>query len=675
MLESRPKAYVDKVMDPSTLPAMTDADVSAPADQTGFHRFASETRVGTATSDTGLGTRRASEFGQRLEYQRETLNYGEFIGQMDVRQSNGARDLGIGPLGLTRRRTSERITLRDLGLPVTARILADTTVGDMASELTDGLARAYRLSLGTSTVRGISTRVSNADFDLRAGVGDRGNLAGGPYPGFERTRGALAWAGYTRRFRGAGYAGIQVNRATAVGGSPLFADTGTGSNDVTSLAASVGYGGDIRAAWPSRVRLIYVRSRGSSAGTAPGTAEGFFLEGSARLGSYRTEVGAYSARPNLHFGDYPLASDNRGAYWRVDTGGLRLTWGAGVEFEQENPGRDPGRLYSRRTALNANAQYRLNRTDSLGMNAQVNLARHGHRASLPVVGDGRRSLNASGYYQTRFGGWGRTRLRATLHRQEVLVANDLPASGEEVEWEQDWISGRFETMRPELVTTLGLARDRSNGIPETQPTAGLSFRAWPDTDWSISGNLRYTARTSNLSTSRGLSGTLDTERGLGGGWRIGASLSLNLATVDVSARAFGTPQIARSNDKAAYVYLRWEGAGGSTARGVGVRHAGSSGTGSLEGFVFFDGNRDGERQSGEDGVPSVEVLLDGRYRATTDRNGRFEFPLVATGAHRLTLTLETVPLPWGAPADHTVNVDVPLRGQATARIPVVRVGE
>jgi hypothetical protein len=93
------------------------------------------------------------------------------------------------------------------------------------------------------------------------------------------------------------------------------------------------------------------------------------------------------------------------------------------------------------------------------------------------------------------------------------------------------------------------------------------------------------------------------------------------------------------------------------------------------GRVFQDANRDGEQQSGEGGVAGVEVLLDGRYRTTTDRDGRFEFPLVTTGRHQLTLTLESVPLPWGTPSDSGVSVNVPLRGQATTAIPVVKVGE
>src|SRR2546425_9754682 len=50
----------------------------------------------------------------------------------------------IGGLGYARQATSERFTLRNLGFPLTTQTFADTAVGDLYSELTDGLARNYR---------------------------------------------------------------------------------------------------------------------------------------------------------------------------------------------------------------------------------------------------------------------------------------------------------------------------------------------------------------------------------------------------------------------------------------------------------------------------------------------------------------------------------------------------
>ncbi|KAF5292567.1 hypothetical protein FQR65_LT20263 [Abscondita terminalis] len=107
------------------------------------------------------------------------------------------------------------------------------------------------------------------------------------------------------------------------------------------------------------------------------------------------------------------------------------------------------------------------------------------------------------------------------------------------------------------------------------------------------------------------------------------------------------PNLYRSDEKATYVYLHREGSAGKALTATGLPGEGAGG-GSLSGHVFYDANRNGERQAGEAGV---EVLLDGRYRTLTDRDGRFEFPRVTTGHHQLTLTPESVPPPWGTAED------------------------
>ena len=673
MLEGKPKAYEDKLMDATPLAPAPELAAPGAADE-GVRSVVSETRLGTAQSDSGLHLRKATELGQRVEYRRETLNYGAFLAQFDLRSSDGAAGIGSGPLGFTSEQTSGRFTLRNLGFPVKPGTFADSAVGDIASEVTEALGRAYRVSLGSSTVRGVSTRVFDAESDTRLGFGLRGTLAGGPYPGFERGQGSLAWAGHSRRFGDQLFAGLQLSRASGVPSFTFTAQPGTATVDVNSVAASVGYGNDQLAPSAHRGRLIYLHSDARGAVTSSG--QGLFFEGALRSAGMRHEYGAYWAEPSLRYADTLVASDNRGAYWRLDGAGLRLNWGAGIDLEEQNPGRAASRLHRRSVNLSANAQFRIDRDRLIGGSVTLLNSRH----DLPGggafgLGDGMRSLYATAFYQTRFRGWGRSRLRVTVRRNEVLVANDIPATGEEVEWEQAWIDGRYETMRPEFTTTLGFARDRSDGVAEARPTAGVNFRVWPAADWSVSGNLRYTSSRSNLSTSRGLSGTLDTEKALPGGWVMGASVSLNQAVVDIDQAGLGAPLVSRSNDKFASIYLRWEGTSGTGFQGAGLGAGGSVGAGSVAGLVFFDANRDGEQQSGEAGTPGVEVVMDGRYRATTDRQGRFAFPLVGTGHHQLTLTLETVPLPWGAASGQAVSIDVPLRGQANARIPVVRVGE
>lgn len=680
LLAGKPPSYEDKVMDPTRLPALADGDAAPHTETAGFSSFVSETRYGNASSnsDAGLALRSASELGQRIEYRRETLNYGDYSLQLDGRASSEAQDSGVGPLGYATRVTSERITLRNQAFPITTGLFADTTLGDITSDVTDALSRNYRLSLGYSAVRGASTRIYSDDFDVRAGMGERGLLTGGPYPGFERSTGSLAWLGYTQRLSAQTYAGFQLGQASGVADVDFGYGVPTQSRleDVTSAAASFGYGyglqndGDVR----SRVTLIQSRS---TAGVDTRNAQGVFLEAGWMAGRYRHEFGVYSAGPNLRFGDYTLADDNRGAYWRVDHYASRLSWGASVDYEEQNPSREASRFAADRLAFSANAQWRIERDSVVGGNINASQTRYGNGngSVFNSAGAGYRSANASAYYRTRFTGWGSSRFSATVRRNETLVANDVAATGEELQWEHDWITGRYENLRPEFTTSLGVAYDRSGGIRQRYPTAGLVLRYWMDSDWSLGGSLRYSSRSGSLSTSRGLAGTLNTERRLGGGWFFGASAALNQAVVRVSASSFIDPQIERSNEKSAYVYLRWETSGGTPYQSLGLREGGAAGGGRITGTVFFDTNRDGEQQPGEAGVPNVEVILDGRSRAMTDSAGRYEFPLAATGRHQIGLRLESVPLPWGAASGRGQSIEVPLRGEVTARIPVVRVGD
>lgn len=320
-------------------------------------------------------------------------------------------------------------------------------------------------------MRGVSTHVLAQPFDARFGIGERGSLAGGPYPGFEKSQGILAWAGYTQRFGKDSFAGVQVNHATDVplyGASASLTDTSSTSStnrtNVTSAAFALGYGTDLVDDAAHRARLSLISSSTSNA--LPGfktSAFGAFAEGGLRLGDYRHELGAFWAQPNLRFGESTLSADNRGAYWRVDHRGTRLNWGAGLDLEETNPSHAADRLAQRRIGMSANAQYRIDRQTTAGGNVGISDTRYTNAAAYSVSGDGSRSYNGSLFYQTRFYDWGRSRLSLTARQNETLVAGSVKATGQELQWEHDWITGKYETLKPEFVTTLGYARDTSDG--------------------------------------------------------------------------------------------------------------------------------------------------------------------------------------------------------------------
>jgi hypothetical protein len=676
LLRKQPKAYVDKVLDSTTSAAADDENAPTIAEQSqGFRSVFVETRMGvTSTEADGLALRRSNELGVRTEARLETLNYGEFVLQADTRQRSNSQLPSA--LLVTEPATGARLTVRNTQFPLTTQIFADSVVGDFSSDVTDALARSYRLSLGRSALRGLGSRIYSKDWDVRVGTGQRGRLIGGPYPGFQQTEGQLSWLGASRRVGAGGVVGLQASQARGVlvpqDGSAIAAQGST--EDITSLAAAAAYAGVWNANDTWRTRLSYIRSQATpSVGQGATPAQAWYGEAGFKLGRYQHELGVYQSDFGLRFGDSRLPDDQRGAYWRVDSSGLQWSWGAGADYEQQNPSQDAARLSSRRIQMSGNGHWRIDRDSSVG--GQVSSANTLYIAnvSFPNIGDSARSVSAGVYYQNRWPQWGRSRISYNLRRS--AVDGSTSNTSNELLWEHDWVTGKYDTQRPELATSLGWARESSAGVNQSYPSAGLVLRHYIDADWSVSGNLRYSLRYGNEATTKGWSGSIDTERGFGSGWRAGASLLLNQSSQSLNASASAAAQNTRSQDTAVFVYLRWDHSAGLPYQAAGLRSADSAGTGSIDGAVFFDANRDNEQQSNEAGVAGVEVILDGRYRITTDKNGRFEFPVVTTGRHQLTVYPESIPLPWGTANQEPKNIDVPLRANVQSRIAVTQIGD
>jgi hypothetical protein len=209
----------------------------------------------------------------------------------------------------------------------------------------------------------------------------------------------------------------------------------------------------------------------------------------------------------------------------VDRNTNRMNWGAALDYERGQPDASFHLAGYQRSGANGNFQYLFDRNTSVG-------------GSLSVY-----QTRTTGAATTRRDPWHRRQRLAQPLRQRLLPdaflrpaaqplqpdgapqrtdrAGRQGATGQELQWEQDWIGGRYETMRPELTTTLGYAHDQSGGVTRTYPTAGVQFRYWLDTGFHVSGNLRYTSQGGSLYTSRGLSGSLTAEKELAPGWRLG----------------------------------------------------------------------------------------------------------------------------------------------------------
>jgi hypothetical protein len=76
--------------------------------------------------------------------------------------------------------------------------------------------------------------------------------------------------------------------------------------------------------------------------------------------------------------------------------------------------------------------------------------------------------------------------------------------------------------------------------------------------------------------------------------------------------------------------------------------------------------------AGEPGAPNVLVLLNGRFPARTNAEGRFEFPSVVAGSHELRVVSDNIPLPWTVTNDGRTPIEVGVRERTFVTLPARR---
>ena len=657
LIKNQAPAYQDKVM---SAPELLDLAAQEPEPVVdGFQAYSLETRVDYSRYETSGSSlaRQQGTVGLKAEYLYETLNYGDLKLQLQGSQQ-AKEDTTNGTLKFETDGTDSSMTLINNNLALTPEVFADSELGDISSEQTAALRRSTQLSLGSSQLRGARTRIQSENFDLRLGSGDLGDLRGSPFAGYQKTDGRLSWLGGS----------YQLNPNWLIGAQLAQADSykleTENTLQISSAALAINYEDESNSS--KKLRLTALKSQKEQRDHVLEDAQGLSIDGSLQWGRYLHEFGAYKTEPNLYFGDNLLASDQQGSYWRFQRQGSRFNFGAGLNVNQAQTEQDLAS--STRVDIDANFRYQWDRDHSYGGSVRAQQSSYDNPQS-----DKQRSVYTNVYYQLLNTDWGRSRFNLTLHRNEKIVSNDVAATGDEFQWEQDWLGNAESTLvaKPEFITNLGLAHDRSAGVTLTYPTAGLNLRYWPNSDWNVSGSLQYSASSGKLSTSQGLAGSVSSEYNLTSELLVGASLRLNQAEVEVDKQGINQAQTLRSTDKSAQIYLRWNGSRGQAHQVMGKRTAGLAGSGSTSGMVFFDKNQDGIRQADEVGVPEVEIYLDGSFPVRTDKNGYFEFVRVATGQHELAINIDSVPLPWAVKQEH-YSVDVPLRGQAKADLALIK---
>lgn len=649
--QSQPAAYVDKVLEEGPQPALKlEPELGAAS---GWGRAI---RVDyTLARDTG--TRDATTHGLSLNGYLETPNHGVLSASAAINQ---ARELRLAGAPMSQRATQWRID--QLALPLDGGWSGRHSAGHIAVPQV-ALARGFgRLGLPSAQIEGLAAQYTHPDGSaLNLSAGHPGIYTGlGGISGFEAGTGRLLQAGVQSR-TGFGLPGatlaLQLASAQDVQGT---AGSVTGLSSDAAWAAWHWQG---RAPWADTLasgnQPVHQRTGGLelqwnalgsrtrsplSAGTQ---AWGTWLDARWRSEQLDHSAGAFHLGPGLRWGTFETVSDLRGAYWRVDYNSRQWFLGGHLEWADTPSDGQAGSTFA-----SIAARYRVD-------------TRNTALATLSA----RRGLSPGESVQLgwmRNGEWGQSQVQVELLRSQLRKAARIALDHS--------FPLDHETT---LAIYLGLERGEEAGLRRNTQSWGLLGSLKPWSGVSLDANLRgdHADGRHAVFGSVGLAWSVSSQWQLLAQWNrtIGRELRTNTVLSPIGDAIEQLTPVTQAASRVQLTLRHQQNAGRSLAP-IGGKPG--TGSGELTGHVFFDTNANDIRDAAETGAPEVTVILNGRYIARTDREGRYQFPAVAPGTYRLQVVTDNIPLPWNlapsASGSQTLVVrlrDVTIRDFALRRDP------
>ena len=623
-------AYLDQLIDPLSL----DSDTLYPGyeevqEPEGLRSLSTEYRHFQDDPDV---SGKSYEDGFILHGQRQTRDYGEFEMLATLRSDRPSDDSARDDS------TGGRLTLRQYGFAAGSDWLLDNSAGVLRSDADPVLSSSFRINLPSTLVSGLQNWSRKGDTDLRFSAGKIGTLGIGRIEDFDTTSGTLASMGISHMLAADWLASAHV---IAVNDSDDVPDHESGAMAVQYQS-------------PDRRHRYVGHALVDSEG-----GNGIWLDGDDQLGRWRHRYGIFRMEPDLLWSDATITDDQQGIYTRSELRSPRYNLTVGTDFNENNVDDRADRPQSRISNLFVTGNRRFFRYTSLGGTASFNRV----EPRNDLASEEARAVRLSSYVQQRFG-FGTSRL-------EVFVA-DIERQGEDgdlhgVVWDQSWDLPR----QLSLSTTLSHAKSDGLSDDEQRDSASALFShaITADLDWN--GSASYTrVKTASLPDTDNYNATL------GAAWRFlrnwDARLDLTWTRAEepvaVLADAFDV------DEKTLLLSIRHSFRGGRPFSVAGNR-TDSSGYGEVSGEVFYDSNRDGDRQAGERVASGVFVYLDRRYVRVTDSAGRFSFTTVPAGEHALSIAVEDLPLPWGLEDETPQPVMVSVRQNTIFNFALTRITE
>lgn len=588
--QQAPEVYEDHLIEGGTLPPLRQEGEDTVYDTEGIPRY---WRVEAVTSNINEGGTLSHENGLRLGGRIDTLDYGAFSLDSTIRVNPGS---GI-------------LTLSQRGMPFDQGWLANNSVGNVYTPAIDLSRTQYRFYIPTSPVRGATTEwLHDRDTQLQASIGEPGVFDGIRLSGFEPLHGTLTTAGAQWNDGSHWNAGVQFADARNVDAGPTVPATTPSLSAQSLFAAGAWQDGN------TRIQANFVESDSD-----PGRhSTGLWLDGETRQDRYRHNYGAFRLEPGMYWGYQQIASDLEGGYYRLAYQDQRWQWDGGVDVVRSVTGTGPQGEY-----LTGNLRYQIDRTSAIGAGTTI---RH--------TGNNAWSSFAFVEKQT---GWGTSRFQLDTAYESGSTR------GTTLTYDQTWPVPEGTRVSTSLV----VGRETING--DNLNTTSVSIYGAGDllSNLSIDGNVRVT-NTRDRVNGTAVNADINLNWRINSRWSVVASIYDNRdpvvlpLTIDPVIPLAPTAAVVQS--KAFFLTLRYEDHAGSMSSPLGGKAGSAAGT--ITGVLFLDQRDSGSRAASDPGAPDVTIILDGLYPTRTDAQGRFEFPLVASGRHVLTVVPDNLPLPW-----------------------------
>lgn len=494
-----------------------------------------------------------------------------------------------------------------------------------------------RWILPSSPMLGALTEWRNVNgTQFTAGAGEPGVFTGLYVPGFKRLDGYLSIAGAQTNLNRNWTAGLQYYGARDVTTPWQLYGDGSPFSTSTWYAAT---------AWQDATRRFQFNALGTD-NSFDGSHQGAWADALVRDGRYEHGFGLFYLGSNLAWGNQPLGSDMRGAYYRINYSSRQWLWDANVDYTAPAGGSE----LQATTFVSGSIRHQMSHNLAMGGGGNSRL-------------DGDQAWSAFAYMENTY--------PLLINRTQVYVARNDPQRDYTITLTQTWNT----PVGTRLSTSLLGGRYDDGTASSNQYGLGIVGGGDITHELSVDANVQW-IRSGGDAQPTILLGNL------GFTWRFMPELSLIGTLYQSQTRTDYPLQILspidqatlfpdqRINDRGAILILRYETRAGTMAMPLGGSAGGAAGR--VAGFVYLDGNEDGRYNAGEQGAANVTVILNGRWSVRTDAQGRFEFPAVVSGHHTITVMPDNLPLPWQLVNDGRTEFDVEVRGTTNVDIAAQR---